>query len=212
MEQKYTKTTVKQRIASVLIAIILLGGTLITYVFLIANKGDSPQAASERQEKLASEKRQMRIVNGVKKLSDKYFPEMIKHKSNTSFNIAEANSAGVKKRDILVGTGRELTAEDVNYYAYYIGFCPDETIFDSSFDSKDTPTRLTQPISGSGLIAGWTEGVTGMKLGGVREITIPGELAYGDKREICGSKNTPLRFVVLPIDTKEFIEAIDSDN
>ena len=36
-----------------------------------------------------------------------------------------------------------------------------------------------------------------MKIGGIREITIPGELAYGDSMEICGGKNKPLKFMVM---------------
>ena len=49
----------------------------------------------------------------------------------------------------------------------------------------------------------WNTGVVGMKIGGVREIQIPGELAYGSSREICGTTNSPLKFVVMAIeDTK----------
>ena len=36
-----------------------------------------------------------------------------------------------------------------------------------------------------------------MRINGVREITIPGELAYGDKMEICGGYNKPLKFLVM---------------
>ena len=38
-----------------------------------------------------------------------------------------------------------------------------------------------------------------MKLGGIREITVPGELAYGDQMEICGGYNKPLKFLVLAV-------------
>ena len=32
------------------------------------------------------------------------------------------------------------------------------------------------------MIAGWTEGVPGMKVGGMRRLVIPSEMAYGSKR------------------------------
>ena len=38
-----------------------------------------------------------------------------------------------------------------------------------------------------------------MKIGGVRELSIPAELAYGDTQEICGSTGSPLKFIVMPI-------------
>ena len=47
------------------------------------------------------------------------------------------------------------------------------------------------------MIEGWNLGVEGMKLGGIREITVPGNLAYGDSMEICGGKNKPLKFIVM---------------
>lgn len=40
----------------------------------------------------------------------------------------------------------------------------------------------------------------GMKLGGIREITVSGELAYGSSREICGGYNKPLKFLVMPVE------------
>ena len=42
-----------------------------------------------------------------------------------------------------------------------------------------------------------------MKIGGVREIDIPGELAYGDTREICGGTNSPLKFIIYPVEVNE---------
>jgi hypothetical protein len=47
------------------------------------------------------------------------------------------------------------------------------------------------------MIEGWNEGIKGMRIDGIREITVPGELAYGDSMEICGGKNKPLKFIVM---------------
>ena len=54
-------------------------------------------------------------------------------------------------------------------------------------------------------------GMAGARLGGVREITIPGELAYGESREICGGKNKPLKFIVMPIERTEPLATLSDE-
>ena len=53
-------------------------------------------------------------------------------------------------------------------------------------------------LGSSNMIEGWLQGIVGMKLGGVRQLTISGPLAYGDTQgdKICGATNSPLKFVV----------------
>jgi peptidylprolyl isomerase len=66
--------------------------------------------------------------------------------------------------------------------------------FDSSW-SRGQPTSF--PLANGGLIAGWVQGIPGMKVGGRRELIIPSNLAYGKKGS--GSTippNAPLVFVV----------------
>jgi FKBP-type peptidyl-prolyl cis-trans isomerase FkpA len=76
--------------------------------------------------------------------------------------------------DVTVGNGDEVK-EGATINAHYTGaLCKDGTIFQSSHD-------FGHPISFplSGVIAGWTQGVPGMKVGGVRRLVIPAEMAYG---------------------------------
>ena len=57
-----------------------------------------------------------------------------------------------------------------------------------------------------GLIEGWSEGLKGMKVGGIRELSIPADKAYGaqgsvnqeDSSKTIGP-NTPLKFIVMLI-------------
>ena len=65
--------------------------------------------------------------------------------------------------------------------------------------------------AGQGLIEGWNEGVVGMKLGGIREITIPGELAYGENREICGGLNSPLKFIILALEEDDKLGTLNQE-
>jgi peptidylprolyl isomerase len=76
--------------------------------------------------------------------------------------------------DMKEGSGQEAKAGDtltVNYCGVGLG---GKTLFDSSY-SKGTPA--TFPLDG--VIAGWQQGVPGMKVGGARLLVIPGSLGYG---------------------------------
>ncbi|MBQ3306522.1 FKBP-type peptidyl-prolyl cis-trans isomerase [Candidatus Saccharibacteria bacterium] len=145
--------------------------------------------------------KQTEVNNYAATLSSQYFNDLNSFRGRVkAYNATTANSDGLKTVDLKEGTGRELAEGDTDYFAYYIGWCADESIFDSSFNDKDNPTALGAPLSASmGLIEGWNQGVIGMKIGGVREISIPTELAYGDTQEICGGTGSPLKFIVLPI-------------
>ena len=62
----------------------------------------------------------------------------------------------------------------------------------------------------AGLIEGWNQGVVGMKLGGIREITMNGDLAYGEK-EMCGTTNSPLKFIVLAVEPSEDMKKLNEE-
>jgi hypothetical protein len=59
------------------------------------------------------------------------------------------------------------------------------------------------------MLEGWNLGIVGMKLGGVREITIPSELAYKDEESDVIPANSPLKFIVMLISSIEEIEPSD---
>jgi FKBP-type peptidyl-prolyl cis-trans isomerase len=83
--------------------------------------------------------------------------------------------ADIKINDVVVGTGPQAqNGETIT--VNYEGTLDNGTVFDSSY-------KRGQPFSfvlGAGqVIMGWDLGVLGMKVGGKRELTIPGDLAYG---------------------------------
>lgn len=76
--------------------------------------------------------------------------------------------------DTEVGTGAEVQP-GAKITAHYTGaLVKNGIIFQSSHDFGKA---ITFPLSG--VIAGWTQGVPGMKVGGTRRLVIPAEMAYG---------------------------------
>lgn len=205
MKEEELKTSPKQRIIISLIAIIMLGSIVLGYAMIIL--GSSSKTSSTGETEISDEK--ILEYKDAYEVKLKELQEATKEEYETlaayrgevkAFNETAANSA-VSSRDLKVGSGRELGEGDSDYMAFYIGFCADETVFDSSFDDFDNPTGFSAGgvlnLSELSLIEGWYAGMVGTKLGGVREITIPGELAYADTRELCGGTYKPLKFIVL---------------
>ena len=220
------RTSPKQRIIIALIAVFMLASTFALYVGIVLNFENNGNGATSgandinRFSELYNDYQNRKAERG-KELSAKYFDQFKDYRKEVkAFNAAAATT--LETRDIVVGEGREITYEyadekkeeistfDTNYAAYYIGWLSDETIFDSSYNSKDDPTALNDPLMGStGMIQGWLEGIEGMRLGGVREITIPAVLGYGDKDQGEIPANSPLKFIVMLIEKPEPLEVSD---
>ncbi|WP_409428423.1 FKBP-type peptidyl-prolyl cis-trans isomerase [Mycobacterium sp. SMC-11] len=76
--------------------------------------------------------------------------------------------------DIVVGEGPAAVPGGV-VNVHYLGVDYDNGAeFDSSWNRGES---LEFPLDG--LIAGWQDGIPGMKVGGRRQLVIPPELAYG---------------------------------
>lgn len=76
--------------------------------------------------------------------------------------------------DLVVGEGPEATA-GATVDVHYVGVEYDTgEEFDSSWDRGES---ISFPLRG--LIAGWQEGIPGMRVGGRRRLVIPPEQAYG---------------------------------
>lgn len=79
--------------------------------------------------------------------------------------------------DIKVGDGEEaVSGKTVS--VHYVGTLTDGTKFDSS---RDRGEPFSFGLGAGQVIQGWDQGVAGMKVGGVRKLTIPSELGYGDR-------------------------------
>ena len=85
-----------------------------------------------------------------------------------------AKIEALKTEDTVVGTGTEVKSGDTVTAHYTGAVAATGIVFQSSRDSgSPIPFSLNQ------VIAGWSQGVPGMKVGGTRRIYIPASLAYG---------------------------------
>ncbi len=86
-------------------------------------------------------------------------------------------AANLKVDELQQGSGAEAVAGKT-VSVHYTGWLTNGNKFDSSRD-RGQPIEF---VLGRGMvIKGWDQGVTGMKVGGRRKLTIPPELAYGDR-------------------------------
>jgi len=85
-------------------------------------------------------------------------------------------ATGLRYYDIEVGDGATAEAGKT-VTVQYTGWLEDGQKFDSSIDSGQP---LIIPLGEGRVIPGWEEGVTGMKVGGKRQLVIPPELGYGE--------------------------------
>jgi FKBP-type peptidyl-prolyl cis-trans isomerase FkpA len=99
-----------------------------------------------------------------------------------SSNIpAFGNPAALTKTDITVGTGDEAVAGKtltVNYTGWL--YNPNKADFKGTqFDSSVGKAPFVFKLGAKQVIAGWDQGVAGMKVGGKRTLIIPASLGYG---------------------------------
>jgi peptidylprolyl isomerase len=88
----------------------------------------------------------------------------------------EETDSGLKYYDLIEGGGA-TPEEGQTVVVHYTGWLEDGTQFDSSLD-RGEPFEF--PIGTGSVIPGWDEGVATMQVGGVRQLVIPADLAYGD--------------------------------
>lgn len=89
--------------------------------------------------------------------------------------FVETEIAQLETEDVLVGDGQEAQEGDT-VSVHYVGTLESGEQFDSSRD-RGTPFEFT--IGTGSVIQGWEQGIPGMKVGGIRILTIPPELGYG---------------------------------
>jgi FKBP-type peptidyl-prolyl cis-trans isomerase len=83
--------------------------------------------------------------------------------------------SGLRYHDVTLGQGAEATPGH-QVKVHYTGWLLNGKKFDSSRD-RGEPFEFA--LGAGQVIAGWDEGVAGMKVGGRRKLVIPPDLGYG---------------------------------
>ena len=118
----------------------------------------------------------------------------------------ETTDSGLQYIDTVVGDGESPKQGD-KVVVHYTGKLEDGTKFDSSVD-RNRPFEFT--IGVGQVIRGWDEGVMSMRVGGKRTLTIPSELAYGERG--AGKVIPPNATLVFDVELLEIKEMyVDTD-
>jgi FKBP-type peptidyl-prolyl cis-trans isomerase FkpA len=117
---------------------------------------------------------------------------------DVDFSAMTRTETGLAILDLAEGDGAEATSGqtvDVHYTGWFL----EGEKFDSSLD-RGEPYSFTLGVSS--VIAGWHEGVAGMRVGGTRRLVIPPELAYGESGRSGIPPNSTLVFDIELIEVK----------
>jgi FKBP-type peptidyl-prolyl cis-trans isomerase len=190
-------TSRPQRIAIWIIAIVMVGGTLISFlIFAIASMNPSVNSDQILYEKALEKYNKEQEQQNAEAALYQPFLE--------GYEIAAFDPSSVTKletKTITAGSGPKVQATDT-ITAEYTGWSSTGAIFDTT---KRSPESASTPIQFplDGVITGWSEGLTGAQAGGVYELTIPSEMAYGGEAGESATSG-PLKFIVrvVSIDTE----------
>jgi peptidylprolyl isomerase len=98
-------------------------------------------------------------------------------------------------QDLKVGTGA-VVPKNAKVTVNYVGVaCSTGKIFDSSYSRNQT----FDADLGGGIIPGWQQGIPGMRIGGVRLLAIPSDLAYGSTGQSPIAPDEALFFLVAAV-------------
>jgi FKBP-type peptidyl-prolyl cis-trans isomerase FkpA len=123
---------------------------------------------------------------------------------NTS-STGPSSTAPFSQVDLRLGAGTEAVAGKV-LTVQYTGWLYDPTKTDSKglqFDTSAGSTGFPFTLGAQDVIAGWDQGLAGMKVGGIRKLVIPPSLAYGGVRNQSIPPSATLVFEVELLDVKD---------
>ncbi|TNV19638.1 peptidylprolyl isomerase [Buttiauxella sp. B2] len=140
----------------------------------------------ERADAVREERQKEMAVEGQKYLQE-----------NSNKEGVSSTESGLQFRVLTQGTG-PIPARKDHVRVHYTGKLVDGTVFDSSVQ-RGEPAEF--PVSG--VIAGWIEALTLMPVGSKWELTIPHNLAYGERG--AGASIPPYSTLVFEVELLEIL-------
>ena len=202
------------------ILIVTVVGTLGSFAVMVLSMQNQQKLQAEYQKvnseyQAAQSAYKKKVEAQTNELSAKYYETFQQYSGQVgAFDVESVKE--LKTEDLAEGDGAVIDGK-TKFAAYYIGWDANGNVFDQSIDGGKLkePTIVADGLDQAGLITGWKEGLKGMKIGGVRLLSIPSSKAYGES----GSKdqngkqtipaNMPLKFVVMAIPQPETIPQPD---
>ena len=111
---------------------------------------------------------------------------------------ATVTASGLRIEELKVGSGA-LAGAGTRVLLHYVGALEDGTVFDSRRE-RGTPIELE--LGRGHLIKGFEEGLSGMREGGLRRLTIPPDLGYGARAHQKIPPNSTLSFEIEVIEVR----------
>lgn len=142
----------------VLVVLIVIVAIVLGYMFFASKSANAPVTKTE---------------------TEKAAPQEAKKASQPTTNNQSNETKKPMELEIKTtqeGTGDRVVKSGDNIAVHYTGKLTDGTKFDSSVD-RGTPFEFQ--IGQGMVIAGWEQGLLGMKVGEKRTLTIPSEMGYG---------------------------------
>ncbi|MDN6070346.1 MAG: FKBP-type peptidyl-prolyl cis-trans isomerase [Lactococcus plantarum] len=166
--------------------IVLLVAIAAILAFILVYVANRPK--EDTKQTTQSNTQQESSAQPSNKTDLKVFTKLVKAEKFDPSSVKE-----LKVEELKAGTGDTVSETDT-ISANYTGWNASGTIFDSTKKSATTdPKPIEFPLSG--VIPGWTKGLSGKKVGGIYKLMIPANMAYGDNapsKDVSG----PLAFVV----------------
>lgn len=159
-----------QRIVIWVIVFVLAGGTLGLYLSIILQANQKTPVSDQTPVQ----------APGAKPLLQ----------DSTAFKV-DGKVDKLQVMDLKVGDGAEVKATDQIRVHYKGTIAQTGAKFESSYDTGEPIV-----IGLNGVIAGWQQGIPGMKVNGKRRLVIPAALAYGEQGKSPIPPNTDLVFEV----------------
>ncbi len=125
--------------------------------------------------------------------------------------------AQVSIQDLLLGEGTLAEGNKI-VTVHYVGMLASNgDVFDTSREPEPEPLSfhldsglVENDSQGRRVIDGFTRGVPGMQVGGLRRVTVPPQLAWGSRGAGCNDPNEPTNCTIPPNETLIFeIELMD---
>ena len=196
-----SSTPLWQRIFIWGVAIVMLGGTVAGFVFMmLTNNPDlNPDEIAYQRQMEEYEKEYEEYIEEMKKAAEER-QKLLRGLEGYENYVTTFDATSVKELTVeLLNEGGAIGAtvvEGATIAANYTGWQSDGRIFDSTKLVDEEQESIE--FSLDQVIDGWSQGLVGTRAGGVYLLTIPATMAYGEGEGIddSGRPLGPLRFLV----------------